>query len=247
MNKTKLLKLFLAIQKSAQQGISLTELLVATIMSGIILAIAAKGFINVLTANQGVESKTVRSATLSRALAYIQNDIKGARTVTRTSSSCTGSNSANCLVLTYPNSSEIDGTTCTISNPYILYGYEDISSGSQTWLKPGVLKRKVFCDSTTGGNWQVIADGLISGNETSQPTTTCNQDLSQWTGNTTLYGRDSNSKGGFRFCLETDDTDPANATPNNRLVRIFLHGYIVDGTNTGNTISVNTVGFARAN
>jgi len=59
MKKTKLLKLLLAIQKSAQQGISLTELLVATIMSSIILTVAARGFINVLTANQSVESKIV--------------------------------------------------------------------------------------------------------------------------------------------------------------------------------------------
>ncbi|WP_342597621.1 type II secretion system protein [Cyanobacterium aponinum UTEX 3222] len=243
MNQYQLLKLFLSLKKSREKGISLTELIVALVISGIVLTAAASGFVNVLRANQSVESKTIRSSNLQKTLAFIQDEMKSARAVTRTSSSCSGSDSESCLVLTYPDGQEdwldlnSDGIkdTCP-SNPYIVYGYEDISASTSTeWLKPGLLKRKVFCD-TQGGNWQVIADGLVSGNETNQPTTSCHAELS-----TTVYGMDSNDKGGFRFCLDTDDTDPATA-PNNRLAQIFLYGHIDNNTN----IPISVITFARS-
>lgn len=237
MNQYQLLKLFLSLKKSQEKGISLIELIVALVISGIVLAMAASGFVNILRANQDVESKTVRSSNLQKTLAFIQDEMKSARAITRTSTSCAGSDSASCLVLTYPDGSTIDGTTCTITNPRIEYGYEDISASTATqWLKPGLLKRKVFCDSTSGGNWQVIADGLVSGNETNQPTTNCHAEL-----NATVYGTDSNGKGGFRFCLDTDDTDPATA-PNNRLAQIFLYGHIDNNTN----IPISVITFARS-
>lgn len=246
MNKINLLKLLFTQRKYSEKGISLIELLVAIIMGGIVLTAATSGFANLLRANQSVENKTLRGVTLTKALAIIQEDIKSARAVTRTNSPCSGATSTSCLVLTYPNNSIIDGTTCTLTNPSITYAYEDIKSGTQIYLKPGLLKRRISSctNATNPGNWQVVADGLISDNE-DNPNPSCNQDLPQWTGNTTVYGANGSGKGGFRFCLNTDDTDP-NTVPNNRLVRVFLYGHIVGGNNK-DTVSVNTVGFARTN
>jgi prepilin-type N-terminal cleavage/methylation domain-containing protein len=249
MKKKQLLKLLLILQKYANQGISLTELLVALVISSIVLTAATSGFVNLLTANRDVESKSVRSGTLSRALSYITEDIKEASSITQEAGGtiCTSTDidSNECLVLTYPAGSELEtpGTACTETSPKIYYGYEDITTGSQIWLKPGILKRKVVCSSPSGGNWQVIADGLLSVNEDdtsasfANDTDFCAQDNINWTtGN--LYGDNGSGKGGFRFCL--NDT-----TATNRLVRIFLYGNIVGG-NGNNVISVNTVSFARA-
>lgn len=246
MNKTKLFQLLLIRQKYANQGLSLTESLVALVISSIVLTAATRGFVDLLTANQDVEFKTVQTANLTRALAYMQNEIKGARYITQVSGgicSSTEIDSDECLVLTYPNDAEIDGNTCTETDPKIYYGYKDITSGTQTWLKPGILKRKIVCTNSSGGNWQVIADGLISINEDNprdnfaSDTAFCSQGGVNWTtGN--LYGDNSSGKGGFRFCL--NDT-----TATNRLVRIFLYDHIVGG-NENNLISVNTITFARA-
>ncbi len=253
MNKTKLFKLLLNLQTSANKGLSLIELLLGLLISGIVLTAAASGFTNLLTSDQDVESKTVRSTTLSRALAYMQIDMKEARTITREVATPTGNcdsddvDSASCLVLTYPNGSEIDGNTCDVNPPQIYYGYQDISTPpgtSQIWLKPGILRRKVFCDTGTTPKWNVIADGLISVNEGNprasfaDDTAFCAQGDANWTSGN-LFGDDGSGKGGFRFCL--NDT-----TATNRLVRVFLYGHIVGG-NTNNTIPVNTITFARSN
>jgi prepilin-type N-terminal cleavage/methylation domain-containing protein len=247
-NNNQLLKLFLflTLKEHSAQGFTLIELLIAIFISSIVLTVANNAFVNLLISEQNIESKLVRSAGLNRALAYIQNDIKSAKSVTKeaTGSNCvsTAISSANCLVLTYPASfNPLLNSSCTSTTiePKVYYGYQDISSGNQTWLKPGVLKRKIFC-SDSGGivntNWEVIADGLLSVNEV-DPAPSCNFELPTWLGDTTVYGGNSSNKGGFRFCL--NDT-----TTNNRLVRIFLYGHIVGGSAV-NQISVNTVVFAR--
>ncbi|WP_324281495.1 prepilin-type N-terminal cleavage/methylation domain-containing protein [Cyanobacterium aponinum UTEX 3221] len=276
MNKYKLLQLFLSLKKSQQKGISLIELIIALVISGIVLTAAASGFMNILRANQNIESKTVRSATLNRAITYMQNEVKEARTVTEVSGGqCSNVTSSNCMVLTYPDSNSSDGAGGTIAScagpdQLVYYGYEDISSGTQIWLKPGVLKRKVVSEqkryedasltveitnpinydsddvcTTTTGIWQVIADGLISINESNpvssfaDDTAYCSQEVTNWTtGN--LYGDNGSGKGGFRFCL-------LDTTAQNRLVRIFLYGHIMGLPDGNNTISSNIITFARSN
>lgn len=158
------------------------------------MAIAAKGLINILSANQDVESKTVRSATISRALAYIQDEIKSAKAITQ--ENCPNNsnlNSAKCMKLTLPD------------NSTVFYGYKDISNSavSSVFLKPGLLLRQEYDSSGSAvlpivtppiiawdEEYSVIADGLISGSETNQPTD-CSQDGVNWSNtNTTVYGGD---------------------------------------------------------
>ena len=222
MKKYELLKLFLSLKKSSEKGLSLIELIVALVMSGIVLTMAASGFVNVLRANQDVESKSVRSASLQRALAFIQEDIKQGKSVTMVSTSdsppCPSGNTTNvnspvsstqCLKITLPN------------NKSIYYGFDDISNQSitQIYLKPGILKR--YDENETSPSWEVVMDGLV--NTTPSPAPICNSNLTN-----TLHGT-----GGFRFCVETT---------RNRLAQVFLFGYVDKTTN----IPVNVITFARS-
>lgn len=198
------------LEKPTNQGITLTELLVALVISGIVLAFASSGFINVLRANRDVESKSTQLSNLTRALTFIQEDIKPGISVTELSGGECDVDSS-CLVINSESSQ-------------VIYGFEDISEGNQTWLKPGILKRKI-----TGDDWDVVADGLaIDANDPD-----CAEGTINWADDTTptLYGDTGN---GFRFCV--DET-------NNRLARIFLYGHII-GTDT--PINVDVVTFARS-
>jgi prepilin-type N-terminal cleavage/methylation domain-containing protein len=257
MNKIKFRQFLLLRHKYSEKGISLTELLVALVISGIVLTAATSGFINLLKGDQSVQSKAARITALNKALGVIQDDIKGAKAVTRLSGgNCSGVDSSNCLVITYNTGVIFDNNNivCNISSPQIIYGYENIATSSTSeWLKPGILKRKVFCTSTTGGNWEAVADGLISVDQNkprdsfASDTAFCSQNLPTGFWPTGLYyGANSSGKGGFLFCLDTNDNDPATL-PNNRLVRVFLYGHIIGAPAGNNLVSASTIAFARGN
>jgi prepilin-type N-terminal cleavage/methylation domain-containing protein len=264
MTKNSLLKLLFQISKYYQQGISLTELLVALVVSSVVISFAAKGAVNLLSFSDSANAKSTAVSTLNRTIAYMQEEIKSSLSITQENSlvagtSClsTAVDSNECLVLTFPasyNENLHDDCDSGSNEGKVYYGYEDISSNSnEIWLKPGILKRKVVCyeitndggtpadfsDDTTAlvtTNWTVVGDGLISVNET-QPTVTCDQDsMTNWPGDATVYGADSSGEGGFRFCLETT---------NNRLARIFLYGHIIaDGDNE--QIALSSIAYSRA-
>ncbi|AUC61403.1 hypothetical protein AA637_09655 [Cyanobacterium sp. HL-69] len=264
------------LQKRNDLGITLTELLVALVISGIVLTATTSGFINILRANQNVNSKSDQLTSLSRTLVYIQEDIKQAISVEATSATAGGEcdstdvDSVNCLKLTYATTNNDDGSggiipSCDVPDAITYYGYQDISSSDSIWFKPGILRRKTFTkvrdDKTTSdrsddtcsvaeSNWITVADGLISVNEDDPtdfpidfPTPDgtiasddfCSQNDTNWTGSDAIYGADSSGFGGFRFCLEENNDE-------NRLVRIFLYGNIING----DPIQVDVVTFARA-
>ncbi|BAQ62268.1 hypothetical protein GM3708_2674 [Geminocystis sp. NIES-3708] len=233
-------------------GMTLIDLLVGIAMGSIVLTAAASGFINLLTLNQDIDSKTVRRAGLIKSLAYIQDEIKGAKYVTATPATSGGHCSLSsvdsdyCLVLTYPDGA-LEAEECTANEPKIYYGFQDISKGNQIWLKPGILKRKIICNDGKQRNWIVIADGLLSkkeNNPVSDFTTYddfCRQNSVNWTKSSKVYGGDiKDQKGGFRFCLHEDENGKSHSE--NRLVRVFLYGHIING----NPISVSTVVFTRS-
>lgn len=202
MNKHQLLKLFLSLEKNSEKGLTLIELIVALVMSGIVLTMAASGFINILRANQDVESKTVTSANLQRALAFIQEDIKQSKSVVKdtcpsgspTNVTATAS-STDCLKITIPNAGSLVD---------FYYGFDDISVGNQIFLKPGILKRY------DGTKWEVVMDGLVN----TTPSTTCNSKLGSAT------GVGPHGMGGFRFCVELDKK---------RLAQVFLFAQVNNG------------------
>ncbi|MBE9221420.1 hypothetical protein IQ215_01800 [Cyanobacterium stanieri LEGE 03274] len=222
-------------------GTTLTELLTGVVIGGVVITATTSGFINVLRANQRVETKSVRMAGLNKALNYLQEDIKQAKFITaEKGGNCTSTavNSEYCLVLTFADDTELR-PGCSGEKPKIYYGYRDIRSGEQIWLKPGMLRRKIVCE-TGAGNWIAVADGLISVNEDNPvgdktPSEFCNQEGVNLSSPSAVYGGNSSGKGGFRFCLDNDNL-------NNRLVRIFLYGHIIGE----NPLNVNVITFARA-
>lgn len=212
-NNKLLLKL---LQQSTNQGITLTELLVALVISGIVLTATTSGFINILRANRDVESKSTQLSGLTRGLTFLQEDIKQGISVNVSESSdsqCTDVDS-NCLIIELSGGNEI------------YYGFKDISIDPSVFLKPGILKRK---DLSSGIGWEEVADGLAI----DVPDPTCDQGTITWGDETTptLYG---NTGDGFRFCI--DETE-------NRLARIFLYGHIIDNDTP---INVDVVTFARS-
>ena len=256
MNKTNFLKFLFTIQKYTHQGISLTELLLALVITSIVMAFAAKGAINLLSFSDSATSKSLAISTLNRTLTFMQEEIKSSISVQQSNDTtkCPSSivDSDECLILTFPASYNLtldSDCTSTTDKPEVSYGYKNISSDTSTeWLKPGVLKRKVFCKdsssndvSITNTPWEEIGDGLISDKET-QPTTACNQDsMNNWPGITTIYGTDlvsGSETGGFRFCLGSTSAD-------NRLVRIFLYGHVITD-DANNQVLVNSIGFSRS-
>lgn len=222
------------------QGLTLTELLVALFISGLVLTTAASSLMMVMRSNQEIESKTVRMASIRRALAYMQEDIKQGRGVTAVTEAidpkCNTSGdsveSQYCLRITYPDDTDNNPDT----KKQIYYAFDDIKSGPQIWLKPGVLRWKRIEEDGKDSGWWAITDGLISVKE-NQPSVKCNDNTINWRFHSTIYGTDRNNKGGFRFCV---DTDPSLGE--GRLVRIFLHGHII-GSSTQITDSI--IAFTR--
>ncbi len=247
MNLKKKIKrqiLWFIVIRSCNQGISLTELLIALVISSIVLTTATSGLINVLRAKQDIESKSIRMASIRRALAYMQEDIKQARSVTavteHTDPKCNTSGdtveSEYCLRITYPDDTDNNPDT----KKRIYYAFDDIRSGSQIWLKPGVLRWKRVQEDGTDSGWRAIKDGLISVKE-NQPSINCSYNEVNWTFHDEIYGTDKNKKGGFRFCVDKNPT-----TEESRLVRIFLHGYIMGNNGESSTISDSIIAFTRA-
>lgn len=206
--------------KSANQGFTLTELLVALVMTSIILAVAAQGTASLFKSENNLNAKNTRRAELTRALAYMQNEINSGFSVAVETSGCSGTGvSSTCLRI----NTNAAGTT------YVRYAFQDINSGPQTWLKPGVLRRQVDGAVTTSS--PVLVDGLTLttiGSNTMIPTApTCSAGLSG-----------PNGDNGFRFCI-------GNETPQKR-AQIFLYGYIGPASNR-DLIALNMLAFAQSN
>jgi prepilin-type N-terminal cleavage/methylation domain-containing protein len=66
------------------QGFTLVELLAAAVISAIVLIMAGSGLINLLQANQTVETEVDQATQLNRAAAFIANDIREAKIVSTT-------------------------------------------------------------------------------------------------------------------------------------------------------------------
>jgi prepilin-type N-terminal cleavage/methylation domain-containing protein len=217
-NLLKLLKNFNL--KSSNQGFTLTELLVALVMTSIILAVAAQGTASLFQSENKSNTKNTRRVELTRALAYMQNEINGAVSVD--SLNCASSGISNpCLIINKPG------------GIIVKYAFQDISTGTQIWFKPGVLRR-VQTDSSTNApvttnsaDSPVLVDGLaIAGFSPAVPT--------NCPGLNTAF----NGAGGFRFCV-------GNETPKKR-VQIFLYGYA--GTSATNPpIKLDMLTFAKSN
>jgi prepilin-type N-terminal cleavage/methylation domain-containing protein len=68
-------------QLSAHRGFTLIELLVAALLTSVVILISWSGLINVLNMSQVAEAKTARQTELNRALDFMTNEIRMARSI----------------------------------------------------------------------------------------------------------------------------------------------------------------------
>jgi prepilin-type N-terminal cleavage/methylation domain-containing protein len=69
--------------KKDSGGFTLTELIVATAITSIVLTLAGMGLMGILTANQAAEQRQNRRQELGRALAFIADDIRAAQRINK--------------------------------------------------------------------------------------------------------------------------------------------------------------------
>ena len=151
----KLLHFFLkGLQKQkANKGFTLVELLVAIVMSGIVMVGLGAGMMAILNNNKASAAKTVAKNQLNRAIDYISEDIKQSRVAGLTQTSVAN----DTLVLTYYEN--INDTT-----GHTIEYYLDSVAANEPWLGPKVLRRRL--DGATGGQWQVLVDGITDRDST---------------------------------------------------------------------------------
>ncbi|OKH11606.1 prepilin-type N-terminal cleavage/methylation domain-containing protein [[Limnothrix rosea] IAM M-220] len=136
------------------KGFTLTELLVAIAISGLVLSGLGAGLVAVLNSNKDSTVKTDVKNQLNRAIDYINDDIArsrvaGASTPVR-----------DTLILNYFTT---EAPTVSNTIEYQLTA----STDTDPWLGPNILRRRV-----NGGDWQVLVDGLTENNVSSE--LTCN-------------------------------------------------------------------------
>lgn len=201
----------------SSSGFTLVELLVAIAITGIVTTVAGFGLVNILQANRKAEAQTERRMNLNRALNYIADDIREARSVQNGASYTIPSPSPSCAVatpvmdLTVPKN---DGTTKKIV--YYLNDISGCSSSQSVWLKPGVIKRVDDVIGTTISG--------IDGNELVDAIAVPASDPS-CSGSGTRTGTK-----GFYACIPSDG----------RSITLYLYGKLTDSQTTNPSCGINT-------
>ncbi len=159
-------KLYWQILQTRQSftGFTLIELLVAIVISGIVLILAGSGLSIMTAKNQAAEVETQRRVQLNRALEYMSEDIRTARSINPASGYTIASITPSCATATpILTLNELNGTTPKT----IVYYLSDLSSCSDiqtVWLKPGVIKRVDLGTSTSttidDSNGQELVDAI---------------------------------------------------------------------------------------
>jgi prepilin-type N-terminal cleavage/methylation domain-containing protein len=194
-------------------GFTLVELLVAVAISGTVMSVAGLGLVSILQANKKAEDQTERRMELNRALDYIADDIREARTVQNGAGYTISSPSPDCAVATPVMDLTVPNTT-----KKIVYYINDISGCDEddtVWLEPGVIKR---VDDVTG---TTIAgtDGneLIDAIPVPDSVPSCSN------------GSRTGTKG-FYACIPSD----------RRSITLYLYGKLTDSSTTNPSCGINT-------
>jgi prepilin-type N-terminal cleavage/methylation domain-containing protein len=122
-------------------GFTLTELLIATAITGIVLTMAGAGLITLLSSNQAAEQRQNRRQELNRALAFIADDIRAAQRINRTqipnsptvSASAALNDAKSRIPAAVPYSSNVAGTVAL----YLEVPISPLKPG-ETCVSPGI-------------------------------------------------------------------------------------------------------------
>jgi prepilin-type N-terminal cleavage/methylation domain-containing protein len=200
-------------------GFTLTELLVAIAITGIVITVSGSGLISVMRADQRSESESEARMNLNRALDYIADDIRSSKGI-----------------YLVPTEISISSVTpgCATATPVIqierpdltriLYYVKDLSGCSASdsvWLKPGVIKRVDNFSGTSASD----SDGkeLVDAIDINASLPDC-----------TDKGSRTGAKG-FYACIPTD----------RRNITLFMYGKLKESSTPN--YRVTTTVFARSN
>ncbi len=192
-----------------QMGFTLTELLVAALIGGIVVTMAGWGMVALLQNNQRIEEQATTRMNLSRALDFISDDIRSALTVSTTAPSGWSTPSGYNLVMFIQKPADNleeqeDGTLA--STPQVAY-YTRAKTSNIVWRGPMILYRQKGAGNSPQGDPQALIDGIAA------TSPNCSSNLSG--------AVDSGmNKGGFRVFVQHE-----------RNVKLCIAG-VVEATNT---------------
>jgi len=219
------MKKYLPILKTEpfSKGFTLTELLVAMSLTVVVLTLAGSGLVSIMNANQKAELETERRTNLNRALDFIADEIRTAKSVTSIPSgfSFAQGSTTVALLVTLP------ATSPSSNPPRIVYF---INPSTTNWAVPYTIRRYELPSTYSSGIISVPSDADSSVNMLVDgimpPTTT----LPTCMTNGGLKGAN-----GFYACISDD----------NRTVDLYLYGKLSNTNST--TYEAKTRVFARSN
>lgn len=140
---------------ASSEGFTLIELIIATVLTGLMATLSGYGLSIMLNNNQVAEAETVRRTQLNRALEYISEDIRMARSINPASSYTIGSVTPSCATANPILNLTVPSGTSTKTIVYYLNDLSACTNSQAVWLKPGVIKRVDLGNSSS----TIIDDG----------------------------------------------------------------------------------------
>jgi prepilin-type N-terminal cleavage/methylation domain-containing protein len=188
-------------------GFTLTELLIATAITGIVLTMAGTGLITLLSSNQSAEQRQNRRQELNRAMSFISDDIRAAQRINRTQDSSPTvsaimalNDAARLFPTEVPYASSITGTVAlyleipvgvcgsTRVTDRVTYEVRTINPtptlGEKLWRGPYLLYRHGRIPRLDGGinpcSQPVVSEVLVDGllNDNASPAPICDRSSS---------------------------------------------------------------------
>lgn len=196
-------------------GFTLVELLVAIAITSLVIASAGFGLVSILQANKRAEAQTERRMDLNRALDYIADDIREARTVQNGAGYTISFPSPSCAVATPVMDLTVPDAGSTKKVVYYINDISGCDEDDTVWLEPGVIKRVEDVIGTTiaGTDGNELIDAIAV--PTSVPS--CSN------------GSRTGTKG-FYACIPSD----------RRSITLYLYGKLTDSLTTNPSCGINT-------
>jgi prepilin-type N-terminal cleavage/methylation domain-containing protein len=221
--------------RKSHYGFTLIELLITSFLTGLLMLIAAYGLTVIINKNEQTEGESDRRVEFNRAIEYISEDIKAAKSISPGSEYTISPSSPVCatatpiLKLVIPEG---------VSEKIVVYYLNDMSSppscgDAPVWRKPALIKRvenpNPISTPIPGSNGNELVDAVSTQNITPPPSpaSLCPPG---WT-----ISPATNQKG-FYACLDK----PTNA----RSVELHLVGYV--SQNPAKSYKVSRKIFARS-
>lgn len=208
MNKLYWFKLINTLRKDNPDGFTLTELLIAIALTGIVVAAAGFGLVAILRSNKTSESQTQRRIELNRALDFISDDVRQAKSVVP--ADIVNPNDGFRIVMP-DNDTTID---------YYFFDLEN-EPDSSIWLKPGLVRR-IYTYQNVSNTTETLVDGIANNTILTAAEITVPECTSA-AGQSTQVGG-----GGFVACINEDF----------RTTSLYLYGVTQDTGDAGDTADV---------